>query len=53
MTRFDPDDVEFIADPPSIEVEIMDNPVVAELLGPDGEPLAQLRERPYVPFGFH
>lgn len=41
--------VEFEA-PDSIEVEVTDNPIVATLLGPDGEPLAQFTERP--PFGF-
>jgi hypothetical protein len=33
-----------------VQVEVSDNPIVAELLGPDGEVLRQWRERP--PFGF-
>lgn len=32
------------------EVEVTENPVVHELLGPDGEVIRQWRERP--PFGF-
>lgn len=38
---------------PSLEditVTVTDNPVVAELLGPDGDVIRQWRERP--PFGF-
>ena len=32
--------------PTTIEVEVTDNPVVAVLLGPDGEVLIEGRERP-------
>ena len=35
----------------TIEVEVSDNPVVATLLGPDGEVLIELRERSTI-FGF-
>ena len=35
--------------PDLIETE---NPVVAELLGPDGAPIRQWRERRTIPFGF-
>lgn len=38
--------------PLSCDVEIEDNPVIAELLGPDGCPLVQWRERATVTFGF-
>ena len=38
--------------PWSIEVEVTDNPVVAVLYGVDGEPLIEVHERPWVPFGF-
>jgi hypothetical protein len=34
----------------SIEVEVSHNPIVAELLGPDGEVIRRWRERP--PIGF-
>lgn len=34
-----------------IIVEVTENPIVAELLGPDGNVLRQWRERPQ--FGFH
>jgi len=34
------------------EVFETDNPVVAVLLGPDGEPLVEMRERREVTFGF-
>jgi hypothetical protein len=53
------DDEEWWDDPPPIlepmamtqvQVEVTENPVVAELLGPGGEVLRQWRERP--PFGF-
>lgn len=57
MSRFfaDPEDFEDfgLVDPPHLEVEITDNPIVAELLGPDGETLLRLTERPIVRFGFH
>lgn len=33
-----------------VTVDVSDNPVVAELLGPDGKVLLEVRERP--PFGF-
>lgn len=33
-----------------INVDVTENPVVAELLGPDGDVIRQWRERP--PFGF-
>ena len=35
-----------------VQVTEEDNPVVATLLGPDGEPLLQLHERDTVPFGY-
>lgn len=34
----------------TIEVTLTDNPVVAVLLGPDGEPILEVRERP--PIGY-
>lgn len=34
-----------------IDVEVTDNPVIAELLGPDGSPIRQWRARPVI--GFH
>ena len=33
-----------------VELTVSDNPVVATLLGPDGKPIRQWRERP--PFGY-
>lgn len=36
--------------PPPLEVEVADNPVVMELLGPDGEVIRQWLER--EPIGF-
>jgi hypothetical protein len=38
---------------PPLEVEDTPNPVVATLLGPDGEPLVLLYERPRLAMGFH
>lgn len=38
--------------PPTLEVDVTDNPVVGVLYGLDGEPLIEVRERPWVPFGF-
>jgi hypothetical protein len=35
---------------PQFELTVTDNPVVAELLGPDGEPVTIWQER--EPFGF-
>lgn len=34
------------------DVVEVDNPIVATLLGPDGTPLVQIRQRRTVPFGF-
>ena len=46
----DVDDGPQPADAPELEVEVSDNPVVATLLGPDGEVLVEVRER--EPIGF-
>lgn len=35
---------------PALTLEVTDNPVIAELYGPDGQVTAQVRERP--PIGF-
>lgn len=45
------DDSEFV-EPPVLEVESEPNPVVAELLGPAGQTVAVLLERPVVPCGY-
>lgn len=37
---------------PHLEVWVTDNPVVAELLGPDGEVITQWRERPPIGFDY-
>lgn len=47
----DGSDDEFVGETPDLTFDVTENPVVAELLGPDGEPLRQWRERP--PFGLH
>lgn len=47
------DDNEQPADCPTVEVEDWPNPVVAVLLGPDGDPIVELLERPSLPLGFH
>ena len=39
-----------LIDPAWPDVTVTENPVVAELLGPDGKPIRQWTERP--PFGF-
>lgn len=39
-------------DPPQFTLEVDENPVVAVLLGPDGDPISVLRARPRIPFGF-
>lgn len=43
-------EVEWSYDTPDMEFTVSENPVVSELLGPDGEVIRQWRERP--PFGF-
>ena len=43
---------EWHTDPPRPEAIETENPVVAELLGPTGQPLRQWRERRTVAFGF-
>ena len=43
-------EIEHEFDIPEVSFEVTDNPVVAQLLGPDGEPIRQWRERP--PFGY-
>lgn len=40
------------SDPPALEVEDTPNPVVGVLLGPDGEPLVRLYERPRLAMGY-
>jgi hypothetical protein len=40
----------YAPDVPDLSLEVTDNPVVAELLGPDGAVVRQWRARP--PFGF-
>lgn len=50
---FEEDDTEDTpTEPASPEVDISDPRIIAELLGPDGEPLAFLLDRPAVPFGY-
>jgi hypothetical protein len=39
-----------VPEPPALEVEVTENPVIAEILGPHGEVLAQMLARP--PIGF-
>lgn len=39
-----------VADRPVPTVFVTDNPIVAQLLGSDGKPISQVRERP--PIGF-
>jgi hypothetical protein len=39
-------------DTPSIEVEDTPNPVIAQLLGADGEPIFLIHERPFVAIGY-
>lgn len=46
------DDEDLESDPPHIDVEITAPNVLGYLLGPDGEPVATLLDRPIVPFGF-
>lgn len=41
-----------VVDPPSMTFEVVENPVVGVLYGPDGDVLAVQHERPRVPFGF-
>lgn len=54
-TRVEPDrweDWEPSYDRRSIDVVVTENPELAVLYGPKGEPLRVLRERHRVPFGF-
>jgi hypothetical protein len=39
-----------VPEPPALEVEVTDNPVIYELLGPDGEVIRQWLAR--TPIGF-
>ena len=49
----DPEDREsYEVEMPPVSFEVTDNPVVGELLGPNGETLARICERPFVPFGY-
>ena len=48
-----PDDEWEPGEPPALEVEDEPNPVVGTLLGPDGEIVAWLYERPRLALGFH
>lgn len=41
------------SDPPALEVEDTPNPIVGTLLGPDGEVVAALYERPRLAMGYH
>ncbi len=41
---------EYTFDPPIPEVEVTDNPIVAQLLDHNGEPLRTWRERPAIGF---
>jgi hypothetical protein len=48
---YDPKQDDYVEFEPAVpEVDVSDNPVVAELLGPDGQVLRRWCERP--PFGF-
>ncbi len=47
----DPDDEPYHPEPLS-RVEDTENPVVATLLGPDGEPLFLVYERPRIAMGY-
>lgn len=49
----DEDDEAACSDPPALEVEDTPNPVVATLLGPDGDELVRLYERPRLAMGYH
>lgn len=40
-------------DAPQLVVEITDPTVVGTILGPDGEPLHSVLDRPRFPFGFN
>lgn len=42
-----------IVDPPSPEVTDLPNNIVGEILGPNGDTLSVIYERPVVPMGFH
>lgn len=44
------DGIEWEASAPEVVVEITDNPVKAQLLGPDGEPIRQWLQR--EPIGY-
>lgn len=46
------DDGEEWPDPPQPDLYVSDNPVIGVILGPDGDVLVEVRERPDVPFGF-
>jgi hypothetical protein len=46
----DPPPILQALDMTQVQVEVTENPITAELLGPDGKVLRQWRERP--PFGF-
>jgi hypothetical protein len=50
-TPFDWDDTPG-PEPPEVIVVETDNPTVAVLYGPDGEPLIVFKERSSVPFGY-
>lgn len=39
-------------DPPTLTLEVTDPEVLGYLLGPRGERIATLLDRPWVPFGF-
>lgn len=43
---------ELESDAPELEVTVEPRKIVGRLLGPDGEPVALLADRPWVPFGF-
>jgi hypothetical protein len=38
--------------PEQLAVDVTENPVVAVIYGPKGQPIRQMRERAVVPFGF-
>lgn len=48
-----PDDEFPESDPPQLEVEDTPNPVVAVILGPDGEVVSRMYERPRIAMGYH
>lgn len=50
MTCWDDDDVSYQV--PALTVDVTEPAVLATLYGPDGQPILEITDRGWVPFGF-